>query len=82
MKRVVFRPHAVKDLERLEDHDRSLVEAAIDRFARTGVGDVKMLAGQVRQYRLRAGNWRVRFVYESPDLIRVLHIRNRREAYR
>jgi hypothetical protein len=29
--------------------------------------------------RLRAGDWRIRFHYEPPDMIRVLHIRNRRE---
>src|ERR1017187_5208941 len=42
----------------------------------------KMLAGEGRQLRLRVGDWRVRFVYEKPDIIRILHIRNRRDAYR
>jgi hypothetical protein len=32
VKRVLFRPQAAKDLERLEDRDR-LVEEAIERFA-------------------------------------------------
>jgi mRNA-degrading endonuclease RelE of RelBE toxin-antitoxin system len=82
VKRVLFRPAAVKDLEALNGRDRELVESAIERFARTGHGDLKMLAGQDRQMRLRAGDWRVRFVYEHPDAIRILHIRNRREAYR
>ena len=82
MKKVFFRPRAVRDLERLDDRDRELVENAIDRFARTGTGDVKLLSGAERQYRLRAGDWRVRFVYERPDIIRILHIRNRKEAYR
>jgi mRNA-degrading endonuclease RelE of RelBE toxin-antitoxin system len=82
MKRVLFRPQAVRDLESLQDRDRALVEEAIDRFAKTGAGDVKLLAGAERHYRLRAGDWRIRFVYEKPDIIRVLHIRHRREAYR
>jgi mRNA interferase RelE/StbE len=82
MKRVVFRPQAVRDLEKLEDKDRRLVEEAIARFAETGVGDVKMLAGEDRHYRLRAGDWRVRFVFEKPDIVRVIHIRNRRDPYR
>jgi mRNA-degrading endonuclease RelE of RelBE toxin-antitoxin system len=82
MKRVLFRPQAVRDLESLQDRDRALVEEAIDRFAKTGAGDVKLLAGAERHYRLRAGDWRIRFVYETPDIIRVLHIRHRREAYR
>ena len=82
MKRVLFRPQAVKELEHLESRDRELVEQTIERFAETGAGDVKMLAGQDRQFRLRAGDWRVRFVYERPDVIRILHIRNRKDAYR
>ena len=82
MKRVLFRPQAARDLERLPNRDRDQVEDAIERFAQTGFGDAKMLAGEGRQLRLRVGDWRVRFVYEKPDIIRILHIRNRREAYR
>lgn len=82
MKRILFRPQAAKDLERLEDRQRDLVEEAIEKFARSGLGDVKMLSGSVREYRLRVGDWRIRFVYEPPDIVRVLHIPHRREAYR
>jgi mRNA-degrading endonuclease RelE of RelBE toxin-antitoxin system len=82
VKRVFFRPQAVRELEALQIRDRDLVEDAIARFATTGTGDVKFLAGRERHYRLRAGNWRVRFVFEDPDIIRVVGIRNRREAYR
>jgi mRNA-degrading endonuclease RelE of RelBE toxin-antitoxin system len=82
MKRVVFRPQAAKDLERLPDRTRDQVEEAIERFAQTGNGDVKMLAVEGRRFRLRVGDCRVRFTYEKPDIIRILHIRNRSEAYR
>jgi mRNA interferase RelE/StbE len=82
VKRILFRPAAVKDLERLEERDRELVSGAIERFVKTGQGDVKKLKGREGHLRLRAGDWRVRFVYEPPDVIRILHIRNRREAYR
>jgi mRNA interferase RelE/StbE len=82
MRRVLFRPQAARDLERLEGRDRDQVEEAIERFAQTGSGDVKRLVNEDRQLRLRVGDWRVRFVYESPDIIRILHIRHRREAYR
>ena len=44
MKTVLFRPAAVKELEALQDRDRDLVETTIERFARSGTGDVKMLA--------------------------------------
>ena len=82
MKRALFRPQAGRDLEGLPNRDRDQLEEAIERFAETGSGDVKMLRGEGRQPRLLVGDWRVRFIYEKPDMIRILHIRNRREAYR
>jgi mRNA interferase RelE/StbE len=82
MKRVLFRPKAARELEQLPNRERGHVEEAIERFAQTGSGDVKMLSGEGRQLRLRVGDWRVRFIYEKPDIIRILHVRNRREAYR
>ena len=82
MKRVLFRPQAARDLERLPSRDRDQLEEAIDRFAQTGSGDIRMLTDEGRQLRLRVGGWRVRFIYEKPDIIRILRIRNRREAYR
>ncbi len=34
MKRILFRPQAVRDLERLPNRDRDQVEEAIERFAK------------------------------------------------
>jgi mRNA-degrading endonuclease RelE of RelBE toxin-antitoxin system len=80
MNRILFRPRAARDLEHLPNRDREQWRA-IERFAQIGLGDMKMLEGGGRQLRLRAGDWRVRSIYEKPDVIRILHIRNRREAY-
>jgi hypothetical protein len=57
MKRVLFRPQAARDLERLPNRDRDQVEEAIERFVQTGSGDVKMLSGEGRQLRLRLGEF-------------------------
>jgi mRNA interferase RelE/StbE len=58
------------------------VKQAVERFADSGAGDVKKLQGiQPAEYRLRVGDYRVRFNLEG-DTIRVLRVRNRREAYR
>ncbi len=55
MKRVLFRPQAARDLERLPNRDRDQVEKAIERSAQTGSGDVKMLAGKQRQLSTSSG---------------------------
>jgi len=67
MKRVLFRPQAARDLERLPNRNRDQGEEAIERFAQTGSNEIRMLAGEGRHLRLRVGDWRVRFVYEKPS---------------
>ena len=47
----------------------------------TGHGDVKSLKDRPGELRLRVGKWRIFFSLESPDIIRVLGIDNRGEAY-
>jgi mRNA-degrading endonuclease RelE of RelBE toxin-antitoxin system len=51
------------------------------RLAETGEGDVRKLAGESEELRLRVGNWRVRFTDDGKTLSihAVLH---RKEAYR
>jgi mRNA-degrading endonuclease RelE of RelBE toxin-antitoxin system len=48
MKRVLFRPEAARELDRLPNRNRDQVEEAIERFAQAGFGDIKMLAGEGR----------------------------------
>lgn len=58
------------------------VKAAVERFAETGAGNVKRLQGiDPPEYRLRVGNWRVRFELES-ETVRILRVRDRKDAYR
>lgn len=58
------------------------VKQTVDRFARTGAGNIKKLQGfDPPEYRLRVGDYRVRFDLDGEN-IRVLRVRNRREAYR
>jgi mRNA-degrading endonuclease RelE of RelBE toxin-antitoxin system len=58
------------------------VIGAIERFAETGAGDVKRLRGASAEYRLRVGDWRVRFDQPDKDIIRILRVLHRRETYR
>lgn len=58
------------------------VQQAVERFAETGAGDVKKLRGiSPPEYRRRVSDYRIQFDMEG-EAIRVLSVRNRREAYR
>jgi mRNA-degrading endonuclease RelE of RelBE toxin-antitoxin system len=58
------------------------VQQAVEHFAEIGAGNVKKLQGiDPPEYRLRVGDWRVRFQQEE-KVIRILRVRNRKEAYR
>ena len=81
IRRVVFRPAAVRDFARLDRIVQARIDAALVRYATTGHGDVKSLKDRPDEMRLRVGKWRVFFCLEPPDLIRVLGIDNRGKAY-
>jgi mRNA-degrading endonuclease RelE of RelBE toxin-antitoxin system len=58
------------------------VQHAVERFAEIGAGNLKKLQGiDPPEYRLRVGDWRVRF-HQEEKVIRILRVRNRKEAYR
>jgi mRNA interferase RelE/StbE len=59
---------------------RADIEAKIERFAKTGAGNVKRLIGRSGA-RLRIGDWRVIFV-ETTATIEVRAVGNRRDIYR
>ena len=81
IRRVLFRPAAVRDLGHLDRGVQARIDAALVRYAMTGHGDVKSLKNRPGELRLRVGQWRVFFSLEPPDVVRVLGIDNRGEAY-
>ena len=81
IKRVVLSPQAQADLKKLDRPIALAIVKTIHRFAATGAGNVKGLHGiHPPEFRLRAGDWRVRF-HDHGDWIDVLRVRNRRDAY-
>jgi mRNA interferase RelE/StbE len=75
MKVVVYSADARNDLAR-----HGNVAAKIKRYADTGAGDVKSLAGATHLLRLRVGDFRVLFE-EGEKTILVIRVRPRGEAY-
>ncbi len=81
--RVTFSNKAIKETDRLNVATRQRVLNPLQRFADTHHGDVKKLRGSEGEWRLRVGDWRVRFeVNRITQTIRVHSVRHRREAYR
>ncbi|MBA4158037.1 MAG: type II toxin-antitoxin system RelE/ParE family toxin [Gemmatimonadetes bacterium] len=81
--RIEWQPRALKDLSRLDKAARARISAALDRLAATGHGDVTKLTDvDPPEYRLRVGNWRVRFARDpAADTLSVLRILPRDKAY-
>lgn len=80
---IVWSDEAVGDLRRLDRQIAQRIRNAVRRLAETGHGDVKRLQGVENEWRLRVGDWRVRFTFDyAANKIYVLHVRPRGSAYR
>jgi mRNA interferase RelE/StbE len=81
--KIDFTGPARRDLRRLDRQTAARVVAALERFAATRQGDVIRLTATEPEWRLRVGDWRVRFVYDfEQQVILVERIRHRSQAYR
>jgi mRNA-degrading endonuclease RelE of RelBE toxin-antitoxin system len=58
---IVFSAAAERDLDRLDPQVARRILRAIQRFAEAGGGDVRRLTAAEGVFRLRVGDWRVRF---------------------
>ncbi len=82
--RVEIAPRAEKELKNLPTRDQGRVRAAIDALAGGPTyGDIKKLKGKENEWRLRVGEWRVRFrPHFKSRVVFILHVRSRGEASR
>lgn len=81
---------AMKDLRKLDRTTAGRVLDALDRLVKE-LGDdsspaqsnVRRIEGTGDEWRLRVGDYRARFTQDAAaQLVTVLHVRHRREAYR
>jgi mRNA-degrading endonuclease RelE of RelBE toxin-antitoxin system len=80
--RIALRSAARRDLKRLDVTNRKRVVNAIEHYAETGEGDVRKLTDvSPPQWRLRVGDYRVRFLVDG-DVLEVLRVLSRGRAYR
>lgn len=79
-----FTRPAERDLAGLSEPVRDAVRQALDRMAGDpGAADITKLAGHQNEWRLRVGQWRVRFELDNrAGLIIVTRVLPRGRAYR
>lgn len=82
MKQIEWSEQSLDDLAALDKGTAHRISIAVERFAETGTGNVKKLQGiDPPEFRLRVGDFRVRFDTQG-DTLRILRVRNRKDAYR
>ena len=78
----VWTASARSDIRNLEREAAMRILLALTRYAQTGQGDIKALEGKFTgAYRLRVGDWRIRFRRGMKRTIYILAVENRGEAY-
>ncbi len=83
MRSLVLTDQAKADLGALDRATRLRIAGALQQLVQNNAGNIKKLQGiDPPEYRLRVGDWRVRFSYPDSDTLRVNRVINRREAYR
>ncbi len=82
--RWVFSTRARRDFRRLDPPTQRRIVAALDDLTNDPPrGDVVKLAGTGKEWRLRVGDWRVRFVRDREQrVVQVLRVLPRGRAYR
>ena len=75
---------ALKDVRKLDASLRSRIVVALERYARSGEGDIVQLSGIVPpEHRLRVGDWRIRFQRDpTRTVLLILRVLPRGKAYR
>ena len=72
---------AQRDMRSLEEALRQRILQAIRRYTNEGLGDVVKLRGRQEEWRLRVGEYRVRFRRDTANqTIVVFRVQPRREA--
>ena len=80
---VIWEKRAADALRRLDAVTARRIGRAVTRLAELEQGDVKRLHGRDREWRLRVGDWRIRFRYEpATHSMIILHVLPRGRAYR
>ncbi len=79
VKTIIFTPSAAKQLDNLSSEAREAVAMALQRYAISGIGDVKKLSGR-GGCRMRVGSYRVIFNEDMTPIL-AIYIGKRATTY-
>lgn len=81
---IIWEPPAAREFDRLSEEVQECIYLALERLAVYGVGDVRRIRGtRGQEYRLRVGEYRVRFaIPRGTEILLVLHVGARGGAYK
>lgn len=83
VKRVLWSTEARADLRAIDRDTALRLLKTLDRFLKAGAGNAKRLEGfHPPLFLLRAGAWRFIYRHHSEDVLEIVRVRNRKEAYR
>jgi mRNA-degrading endonuclease RelE of RelBE toxin-antitoxin system len=81
-KKIEWTDAARADVRRIDRETAMRILECLARFLFTDEGNVKLLKDlDPKEYRLRVGDYRVRF-HDLGETLQILSVRHRREAYR
>lgn len=75
---------AIKDIKKLDEPvKKRILESLNSLVQQPESADVKKLKGDPSEYRLRAGDWRVRFQVDFTNKIYLIkHVKHRKDIYK
>ena len=76
---IIYSKSAVKAISRMDSATKQRVKQGIEAIPG---GDIKPLRGSDGTYRLRVGDWRILFEYETHGLIRIKKVAPRGGVYK
>lgn len=79
---VLWSPEARADFRAIDRETAMQILYCIDRYLASRSGDVKKLKPPLTGFRLRCGDYRVFFDFRDNNVIEILRVRHRKDAYR
>jgi len=76
--------NAIKDMQKLDRPLKNRIWDSLNRMVKQPqLSDIKKLKGKTGEYRLRVGDWRVRFRVDFINRTYLItHVKHRRDIYR